>query len=134
MHQTAETAQCIPHVQDKHFLCSLLDFFRKVFMHLLPLHPRTRLRKNLSLPVLTRNSAEQQCSKEGILLALLQFCFLDVLCLWVSWLSLYWGYSLETERIIVVSKKLTEASVSGEELALHLSALLWQIKSDYPAF
>lgn len=55
-------------------------------MHVLPLHPRTRLRKSLSLPVLIRNGAEQQCSKEGILLALLQFYFLDFLCLWVSWL------------------------------------------------
>lgn len=73
-------------------------------MHLLPLRPRTRLRKSLSLPVLIRNSSEQQCSKEGILLALLQFYFLDFLCLWVSWLSLYRSYSLGTERMIVVSK------------------------------
>lgn len=73
-------------------------------MHLLPLHPMTRLRRSLSLPVLRRNSAEQQCSREGILLALLQFYFLDVLCFWIFWLSFCWGYSLETERIIVVSK------------------------------
>jgi len=78
----------IPSVQAKQVLCSLLGFFRKVFLPLFLLHPRTGLRRSLSLPqegpaqpspLLIRNNAEQWCSEEGILLALLPLYFLDFL-------------------------------------------------------
>lgn len=103
MYQTAETAQWHSSCPRQTVSVSS-EYLLQKGIHALPLHPRTRLRKSLSLPVLTRNNAEQQCSKEAILLALLQFYFLDFLCLWVPWLSLHWGYILKTERIIVVSK------------------------------
>lgn len=103
--------------------CALLGFFRKVFISLFPLRPRTGLRKSLSLPQegpeqssphLIRNNAEQWCSKEAILLALLPFYFLDFLWLWVSWLSLCWGHSSRDRKNNGSWQKLTMPPVSGE--------------------
>lgn len=111
-------------VQGKQVLCSLLGFFRRVFIPLFSFHPRTGLRKSLSLPqegpqqlspLLTRNNAVQLCFKEGILLALLPFYFLDFLWLWISWLSLCWGHSSRDRKNNGHWQKLTMPPVSGEE-------------------
>lgn len=72
------------------------------------------------------HSSEHWCSKEGILLSVLPFCFLDFWWLWVYWLSLCWGYSSRDRKNNGSWPRLTMPPVSGEEsLCPKQNALLW---------